>query len=128
MVSMLCISCDGIGGKHPGQNADSKNITLEMYGMVIHKYNSSNWQMSYSDTEKKFSVFLDDMSEFYTMHCEEIPQKEGQYICGCLTWKHNHRLIEKKGYFKVVGIGQDGLIRLYCAEGDIYVTIKLLYE
>ena len=129
IFSSLSVSCDhNTSTPHTGPSIEDSNIALEINGKLIHKFNHSNWQLSYNDAGKKFSVFIDDGSEYYTLTCDKMPEAEGQHLTGKLKWCQNKKTHEKEYEFEVIQIYPEGLFRLYSNDDKVNVVVKQLHE
>ena len=103
------------------------DIELKVGPTLIHRYDPLTWQLSFSRERLEYRVFDDNMSEYYTLVCSELPLEKDQKITGTLTWTTPRSSTTKKDLpFTVVKTDSQGTIWLWNGKEKIGISVRTI--
>jgi len=106
---------------------ESDGMRLQIKGKTVLTSDPLTWQLGYNAGRKEFRVFYDDLSSYYTLRCNTLPDHSGQRVKADLEWSINGLVKRKSGVsFTVKQISDDGHIWLFSAKENIALTVQIL--
>lgn len=124
---LLAAGCD----KYDGYNKDDLKygtIGLKVKGKTVFQYDSSSCQLACNKGKREFRAGTDNMSDYFIVTLSAIPEEEGQTLTGNITWTTIDDTVSMTGLnIKVMQIGSDGTLWLWCAKQKIAAVVKILY-
>ncbi|MBP5636442.1 MAG: hypothetical protein J6X25_02855 [Bacteroidales bacterium] len=125
IVLMLVVlaGCQG-GGMSDNFKLDS-TLRMEIKGYITFMYNPLTCQLSYNPEEYEFRVHTDNMSDFYMLRLDELPNHVGQVVNGTASWTTGDDLHTKKTTFEAIKF-EGGKIWFWSASSRIALVVQVL--
>lgn len=128
MLLILTVT-EGCRHKHEPERAfmESSILSLRINGCEKIRYEPETFQTGFSPENKQFRIHNDTMSEFFTLTCQELPEKTGQNIKCTLKYCADGEVVYQKGLnFNVEKISDDGTVWLWCSKKKTGATVRIL--
>lgn len=101
------------------------DIRMEIKGYTTFRYKPLSCQLAFNKEECEFRVHSDNMSDFYVLRLDEMPENEGQSVNGTVSWTTGDDLHSKKTAFEAVKL-EGGKIWLWSASTRIALVVQTL--
>lgn len=126
LIAFIFAICSCVEPKPNDSFLESNDLCLIFKDKIIHKYDPLTWQLGYNQTKKEFRVYNDNVSDFYILTCNQLPQKVGQEIQGDLKWSDSSIKNRKNLTFTVKKIDYQGRIWLWNSKNEIAISVMVL--
>lgn len=123
LMAAIATGCFPEGQQSP--LLELSEISLSWKGNSQIVYNSSDYQMGYSDTTNEYRIYDDRLANWFTIRCDSKPETEGQEFAADVSWTGRKSTKSFTGRtFKVEKMDENGLIWLWCQSEKIGIIIK----
>ena len=127
-LAIFAFLCLGVSCKQPSMSEEfrgSETLHLEIKGYTTFTYDPLTCQKAYNADRREFRVSSDNMSDFYTVRLDGLPDREGQSVRGSVTWTTGDNIHSKSTVFETVRL--DGSrIWLWSSSNRIAVVVEVL--
>ena len=104
---------------------ESDEIHLMVGGDIPFTYDPNTCQLAFSRERKEFRAHTDNMSDFYMLRLDEMPDRVGQSVNGVASWTTGDDLHSKKTAFEALKF-EGGKIWLWSSSSRIAVVVQTL--
>ena len=103
----------------------NSTLRMEIKGYITFLYDPLTCQISYNPDKYEFRVHSDNMSDFYMLRLDEMPDRVGQSVNGVASWTTGDDLHSKKTAFEALKF-EGGKIWLWSSSSRIAVVVQTL--
>ena len=103
----------------------NSTLRMEITGYITFLYDPLTCQISYNPDKYEFRVHSDNMSDFYMLRLDEMPDRVGQSVNGVASWTTGDDLHSKKTAFEALKF-EGGKIWLWSSSSRIAVVVQTL--
>lgn len=100
-------------------------IRMEIKGYTTFRYDPQTCQLGFNGEKYEFRVHTDNMSDFFSIRLDAMPEGESQYITGTVSWTTGDDLHSKKTGFQVMKI-EDNIVWLWAGDTRMALVIRIL--
>ena len=104
---------------------EDNTLRMEIKGYTTFRYDPLRCQVGFNREKLEFRVHTDNMSDFFIVRLDEMPEGENQFLNGTVQWTTGDDLHSKKTGFSVAKMDGDK-VWLWSAQGRIAVVLQIL--
>ena len=126
LLLLLLLAACSRSEMDPGM-LESPTISLMVKGKTVFTLPEGEGQIGFNEKHLEFRAGTDDMSAFFTLTCDALPEAEGQEITDNLRWSDGTTTrTRNKLTFKVEKYEDTGLVWLWCAKDKTGAVVRIL--
>lgn len=104
--------------------AENQEVGITVNGKTYITYTAEGWQMAHNPTTNEYSVFNDDVTDYYVVRCNERPSSEGQSVTADVEYTTANNIVKITGITLEVKKVDKDKVWLYNVKRNILVVIK----
>ena len=123
-LSILASSCQET--RYQNAFVQSESLCLQVGGKVQLSYEDLTCQKSFNRARKSFRVHSDNMSEYYQVVFDTLPEQMGDIVNADLEWTTETDILTRKNLAFEVVRTEGGTIWLWSKSARIGLSIQIL--